>query len=202
MTEIRVKRKAPMWPWIAGLLLLVLVAWVAFSAFGDDEPETEQAATERPAAPVGAARTGASGAMQQPVQEYLTFARGGTDLSPGRDHAYTAEGIQRLGAALQAHIEQNASSAETRARFQRFNEAAERIQAAPKSNIHARIVREAFTSAVDVFESAKIEAGDLTTLRRTASSIVAETPLLEQADRVRQFFRESADALERAARRS
>lgn len=64
------------------------------------------------------------------------------------------------------------------------------------------MVRDVFTSAVDVFESARIDAGDVSRLRATASSISAERPLLDQVDGVRQFFRDSADALERAAQRS
>lgn len=199
MTEIRVERKAPVWPWIAGLVVLVLVAWLAFGAFGDDEPATEQGAIGRPAGEPSAVATDEA---PQAVQEYVAFARGTTELSPGRDHAYTAEGIQRLRTALSAHIAQNANDPETRTRFERFSEVAERIQKDPSSDVHANVVREVFTSAVDVFESAKMEAGDVTNLRRTASSIVADQPLLDQADRVRQFFRQSADALERAARRS
>lgn len=202
MTEIRVERKAPIWPWIAGILLLILVVWLAFGAFGDDEPTIEEAAIDRPVNPAGDARTGAAGGVPQAVEAYIAFARGTTDLSPGPDHAYTAEGIRRLRDALRAHIEQNANAADTRARFERFNEVAERVQKDRGSNVHANVVREVFTSAVEVFESAKIEAGDVTNLRRTASSIAADTPLLEQTDRVREFFRQSADALERAARRS
>lgn len=216
MTEIHVEKKAAVWPWIVGLLLLVLVAWVAFGMLNDDDRAAEQAVIVPPvdravdprtndALPAGrndALPAGTNDALSQPVQEYLSFARGTTELAPGLDHEYTAEGIRRLTEALGAHVGQNPDNAEMRARFERFRELAGRVQKDPQSTGHANAVRAVFTSAADVFESARIEAGDVSGLRQTASSIEADQPLLEQTDRVRQFFRQSADALERAARQS
>ena len=200
MTEIHIERKAAVWPWIVGLLLLALAVWVVLGMMGDEQDTTEQMATEAPAeAP--AAGAGRSGAVPQAVQDYAAFARSST-MSPGRDHEYTAEGIRRLTAALQAHVEQNANDTQTKERFERFRAVAERIQKDPQSTAHSNMVRDAFTSAVDVFESAKVDAGEVTNLRQTASSIAPDQPLLDQSERLTQFFRQSAETLERAARRS
>jgi hypothetical protein len=84
-------------------------------------------------------------------------------------------------------VEQNANDTETRNRFDRFRQAAERLQQDPQSGAHAGTVRDVFTSAVEVFESSRIDAGDVSRLRQTAASISADQPLLEQSETVKQF---------------
>ena len=203
MTEIRIKRRSPMWPWILGVLLLAVVAWMLIAMMTGREPATEQAVVQRPEE--GAQRdqpTATSGRVPAALEDYSAFAAGAEKVSPGREHEYTAEGIRRLSTALAAHVEGNASGAETRERFQRFEQAADRLQRDPKSTEHSRMVRDVFTSAVDVFESGRVDAGDVSRLREIATSISPDGQLLEQTDRVKEFFSQSADALQRAARRS
>ena len=194
MAEINIEKKGtPMWPWILGVLLLLVVGWIAIGALNDDEPVVEQAAVQQE----GTAGTAGS-AVPAAVQDYAAFANDPAEPSVGRDHEYTAEGIRRLSAALETFVEQNAADTETRNRFDRFRQAAERLQKDPQSGAHAGTVRDVFTSAVDVFESGKIEAGDVSRLRQTATSISADQPLLEQTQTVKQFFSQSAEALQRA----
>ena len=198
MAEINIeKKRSTVWPWILGLALLLVVGGIAITTMNDDEPVVEQAASQREGA-VGTA----GGAVPAAVQEYSAFASEPGQASMGRHHEYTAEGIQRLSAALGAVVEQRAGDTETRNRFDRFRQSAARLQQDPQSNAHAGTVRDVFTSAIDVFESARIDAGDVSRLRQLATSISADQPLLEQTDTVKQFFSQSADALRRAAQRS
>lgn len=48
MAEIRVepKSKTPIWPWIIGILILLGLIWLLMDAFGEDEPELEEAPIE------------------------------------------------------------------------------------------------------------------------------------------------------------
>lgn len=42
MADINVERKGPsIWPWIVGLIVLALLAWLLMSVLGDDEVERE-----------------------------------------------------------------------------------------------------------------------------------------------------------------
>lgn len=208
MAEIDIQRRPPIWPWIIGALALVVLAFIVVGLVRDDDPPREEAALQRPVeapserpADQGTDRssTGTSGTVPRAVQEYSEFAAGQEDLSPGREHEYTAEGIRRLSAALAAHVEQHAGDAATQARFERFRTLADRLQANPRSGEHAGMVQDVFTSAVEVFESAQIAAGDVSGLRQTALSVSPDQSLLDQTSRVKQFFRQSAEALERAA---
>jgi hypothetical protein len=207
MAEIRIEKRPPVWPWILGVLLLLVVGWIAIGALNDDEPVMEEAAVQQPVTdPVAPQREGTVGTagatVPAAIQDYAAFASETAEPSVGREHAYTAEGIRRLSASLGAFVEQNADDTETRDRFDRFRQSAERLQKDPQSTEHAGTVREVFTSAVDVFESGRIDAGDVSRLRQTATSISADQPLLEQTDTVKQFFSQSAEALRRAAQGS
>ena len=199
MVEIHIeKKRSPVWPWFLAVALLLVVGWIAMDALRDDDPAViEQAGLERE----GTAGT-AGAAVPAAVQDYVVFANESAQPSVGREHEYTAEGIRRLSAALGAFIERGADDTETRTRFDRFRQSAERLQQDPQSTEHAGTVRDVFTSAVDVFESGRIDAADVSRLRQTATSISADQPLLEQTDTVKQFFRQSAEALRRAAERS
>lgn len=197
MAEIRIEKRSPIWLWILGVLVLLVVGWIAIGALTDEEPVVEQAAVQ----PEGTVGT-AGAAVPAAVQDYAAFANEPAQPSMGREHEYTAEGIRRLSAALGAFVEQNANDTETRNRFDRFRQAAERLQQDPQSGAHASTVRDVFTSAVDVFESGRIDAGDVSRLRQTATSISADQPLLEQSETVKEFFSQSSEALQRAAQRS
>ncbi len=48
MAEIKVERKnkAPIWPWIIGILVLLAIIWFLIEAFEDEEPVYEEAEVE------------------------------------------------------------------------------------------------------------------------------------------------------------
>lgn len=197
MTEIKIEKRSSPWPWILGVLAVALVAWVAFAAMRGDDADPQYAAVIDEGLPDA---TGTTGTVPAAVDELSAFAAGPDDMTPGRDHEYTAEGIRRLSAALNAVVEHNGNDAESRSRFDRFRQSAERLERDPQSGQHAGTVRDVFTSAVDVMESSRVDAGDVSRLRQTASSISADEPLLDQADAVKRFFSQSAEALSRATR--
>ena len=199
MDEIHVERKsASIWPWLLALAAVIAVVLIWVAVRDDAQPEQDAAAVaEAPGAP-RAATTGPGGGA---VGEYLAFAgveAGSDPPEMGRDHEYTAEGIRRLGAALNELVDRN-GNAESRSRFERFREAASRIQQDPTSAQHANLVREAFTRAADVIGSLEntTSAGRLQSI---AESISPDQPLLEQREKVQTFFRESAEAIRTAAR--
>ena len=106
-------------------------------AAADNEPTEATTAETRPSddTPIGTA-----GVPTTPIREYLQFsgvATGGEVPPPmGRDHAYTAEGIRKLDAALASLVEQKRDS-DARAALDGFQDVAERIQKDPTSTEHA-----------------------------------------------------------------
>ena len=117
----------------------------------------------------------------------------------GRDHAYTAEGIRKLDAALASLVEQKRDS-DARAPLDGFQDVAERIQKDPTSTEHAGQVRDAFTRAVEVLASLDA-AASTGQLRSIVESIDADRPLLEQRDQVQSFFREAGRVIQTTTKR-
>jgi hypothetical protein len=187
------KTPQPIWPWIVGVLALLLIVWIWAApsenqVTGESEPTTDGSSSE----PVETTEL-----PSEPVRVYQQFSgviAGGGDIPEmGVDHAYTADGIRKLAAALESLAAENAD-ADTRAKLEQFRRDADRLQEDPKSTGHAKIAREVFISAVDVMAS--IEAGPpATDLRALAESIDPNQPLLGQRDKVRSFFRESAQVI-------
>ncbi len=202
LAEIDIKRKAPsIWPWIAALALAAVIAviWIWAAAGDRDERPQEQAVVEPAERPAG---TNGVAAPAGALGDYVDFARtpeGGDqrgDMGPG--HEYTAERIRKLAAALESQVERT-PGAEARASFDRFREVADRIQRDPASGMHATLVREAFVRAAEVIDSFE-NAPQTDDLRATAGSIDPDQPLLDQREKVHNFFRQSAEALQATAR--
>jgi hypothetical protein len=194
MAEINIARKRPVWPWIVGVAAVIaaMFVWAAVT----EGPARDVVLYDRysPAGTTGAAR----GA----VDDYLAFAGiGGAAENPamGLEHDYTAEGIRKLSAALQNLVDDD-GDADSREKFDRFRQAADRIQQDPASLGHADQVRNAFTMAADVIESLD-DVPSAATVRSAAESIDPGQPLLEQKEKIRNFFRESARAIQTASRR-
>ena len=196
MAEINVERKSPSpWIWVLPLIAIVALVWFWAAAGGDDdEVSREVAGGVTPGAAVG------TGGGEGAVEQYVAFAApqdGAGAPQVGRDHAYTAEGLRKLGAALGSVTEREGDS-DSRQAFERFREVADRIQQDPLAASHADQVREAFTRAATVIDS--FERGPQQDLRAIAESIEPNRPLLEQQERVQRFFRESAQAIQNAGR--
>lgn len=196
MAEINIHRKAPLWPWIVGIAALFAVIFV-WAGVTDDGPTDDIAATG-----YGNRPTGTAGGARGAVDDYLAFAGIGAAASTapdmGREHEYTAEGLRKLSAAINALVTRDGDG-DSRTKFDGFRQAADRIQQDPASLDHANQVRDAFMKAADTIAS----LDDVTMadqVRSAAQAIDADKSLLEQREAVRNFFRESARAIQSAAR--
>lgn len=206
--DIQEKRGTPIWPWILGiiaLLVLVGVIWAVMQT-GDD----------RDAAPMGADTVLAPEDTLAPaadredgaVADYLEFSRqpDEADVDMGRQHQYTEEGLQQLVAALDEVIRRDTVGQQPlEERLDLVRERAERITEDPASPEHSGQVREAFTEAAALIEAVRDRRAPdqpavdqhVDATRDAAESIDPGTPLLEQRETVHRFFRESAEALDR-----
>ncbi len=198
MAEINVQRKGPgAWPWIIGVLTLVLVGWAVIAMMDRDRDDPEAAATGRAIPPNEPAPvTTAGSATPAAVAEFVTFAEAPASSQAGVGHEYAADGIRRLTAALRAIVEDGPDRPRARERFAEFQQKADRIQDDPQSLGHARQVRDVFTSAADAIsalqEARWPDASDLqnhiTRVRTAAERVDANRPLLDQTSAVKTFF--------------
>jgi hypothetical protein len=206
--DIQKKQRGPVWPWVLGAVLLLAAVGLLLVFVGQDDPTVTE---PRPtAAPVDLERPGvdpvrpANGA----VEAYLEFGREPeeVDVDMGRHHEYTQEGLQRAVAALDEVIRADTvGQRPLEERLDRVRDRADRITRDPASPEHANQVREAFTEIADLMEDVRgrrvpdqppVEERVRAT-REAAEAIDPGTPLLEQREAVRRFFRESGQALDR-----
>jgi ABC-type nickel/cobalt efflux system permease component RcnA len=201
MAEINIERKErPIWPWIIGILVLLLLIWLIWRAASTDEiaPADETAVTDTiPRDTVEDERTGDA------VNQYMNFVN---QESPemGREHDYTSNGIRRLADALEEIVqEQNLSGdIEINQKRQDLRNKADRIQQDATSTQHANTIRDAFTSATDLMQSIQEKnfpglGQDVEQARQSAQAVDPGTQTLEQRDKIKQFFRDAGNVVEK-----
>ncbi len=202
MAEINVQRKDPgAWPWILGVLALVLVGWAVIAMMDRDRDDPEVAETGRatpPSEPTPAATTGST--IPAAVAAFLTFAEAPTGSQVGVGHEYAADGIRRLTAALKAVVDNGPDRPRARERFAEFQQKADRIQGDPQSLGHAGQVRDVFTSAAvaisalqeDRWPDASELQNQIAQVQTAAERVDADRPLLDQTSAVKTFFDRAA----------
>ncbi|HEV2148041.1 MAG TPA: hypothetical protein VGR37_11615 [Longimicrobiaceae bacterium] len=211
MADIDIERKSggSIWPWLLGLLALLLIGWLLWEMFDDDEAEVLEpaAAVVEPAPEPGVAPVAAGAAVVPPaVEQYMTTCAPRDAASMSMDHQYTSDCIQRLVASVDAVLQNpEMTGVNVQAQLQDARQAAERLVQTPETSTeHAGMVRNAFTSVATLinaiqdqrFPALDAQAGQL---EQTAQSVQPGQQLLNQRDAVQNFFRQAGDVLQRMA---
>jgi hypothetical protein len=224
VAEIPIQHKEghSIWPWILGLIVLLLVIWFIFGNRGgttvaSTAETTASTAAGAVAAPgdtvpgayTGAA-TGAAGAAGMSAAGGAATATAGAPpavadfdnwiatADSSRDeatqHAYTAGGLNRLAAALASLGASGPQLDSVRAK------ASTLASSSSTSAKHADEARSAFLAAAAVFDSlATSHPGlDATKVRSAAMAMKPGAHLLDQKDHVQAFFEAARDALRSA----
>lgn len=219
MAEIDLQRKRgrAWWPWILGLLVLLLLFWVVAEVLTPDmEPDTADMSpdtVETPAAVVvvpareyGTAEE-ARAALPGSVREYEeSCTRAGAEPADmGRQHEFTVNCMQLMAASFDAAIQSDTiGDMALDERVEAFRSSAERLaQSDPAGRTHADIVAESMRSAADLLTTLREErlpedqeiAGATEQVREASESMTSDEPMLEQQDTVEEFFQAMGTAL-------
>ena len=202
MAEIHLQRKRPgIWPFVIAALALVLLVWAAAALLRDDHDYASGTAESVPQAPDMVPTSGVADAPAPAVAAFLQFADESGESAGGPAHDYTATGMRRLSAAIDAIVEQKGiGSQNVRHHLEAFRQTAQKIQANPGARNHADQVRDAFMNAANLMSTMQQDRwgddtemrNELDEVRAAAAAIEARRPLLEQTDRVREFFDRAA----------
>jgi hypothetical protein len=171
-------------PMVAAIAVIAAVAgslW--FQTREDRAPEPMAQAAVAAAEPVEVAA--APPPTSAAERAFLEFSRAEPPPELTLDHAYTAEGLRRLAAAVAVAGE----SALWRDRARRLEAAAAELGEDEASLEHADVAREAFIDAADWL--------GVPEARTAAEAISPDDPLREQKDRVIGYFHAVAQSLER-----
>lgn len=202
--DIQEKRR-PVWPWIVGLLGLVLVFWVATDELVDDGdgPSTIAPATEEQAIePVEPAMTHEPAEVTRLADECTVLVDPGDDAA--LDGSYIEECIGHLTSAIDAVIDHNAlNRAELSVELGSYRNSAEQFAENTDSPERSGRIEEVFDGAAALIariEDTSNETGDLVERRSAivqaaADAFSADRAVADQRAEIDRFFREAAAAL-------
>ena len=187
MTEIKIEKKKPVWPWV--LLLFGLLAAVWFLFLRNDQT-----------APVETADKTAlidEHENNNIVAAYVSFINADTNTM-SIDHAFTSEALTKLTDAVDAMA--NETGYDVKADIDKAKQYAADITKDPMSTTHADKIRnadEVLGTALQNLQQAKYptlsaEAADV---KSAAMEIKTEILTLDQRDAVKSFFKKAADLL-------
>lgn len=211
MADIDVERRSgsKWWLWLLGLLLLALLAWALLELLDDDEPEVAAVVDPAPVAPVAPVVDPVAPAVTPAaVSTYIsqcTEIQGADPADMGAEHQFTVNCLQQLREAMAAMIAgQPVPNTDVSGQLDRYTGAVQVLQDSPvESTQHANLTRAAAERAAEVisgiqtawFSTDSPVQGAASAVQQAAQGIEPTTPMLEQRESVRGFFRDAGNAL-------
>jgi hypothetical protein len=187
MTEIKIEKKKPVWPWILLALGLLAAAWFFFFRNDKDEPM----------------ETSENNALidvhenNSVVATYVTFINSDTNTM-SLDHAFTSEALTKLTDAVDAMATE--VGYDVKVDIAKAKQYADEITKDPLVTTHADKIKsaaEVLSTSLQNMQQAKYPglSNEATDVKNAASAIIPETLTLDQRDAVKSFFRKAADLL-------
>ena len=191
MTEIKIEKKKPVWPWILLVLGLLVAAWFLFIRNDNAEPVATADETADETALIDVREN------NNIVTAYVTFIDADT-ATMGLDHVFTSEAFTKLTNAVDAMATE--AGYDVKADIAKAKQLAEEITNDPMATAHADKIRsgaDALSTCLQKIQQAKypslgVEATDV---KSASSAIHPETLTLDQRVAVKSFFRKAADLL-------
>lgn len=194
MTEIKIEKKKPVWPWI--LALLVVAAVVFFVFFWDKEPVQDviQENTETTTATTDQTTTTPNSA----VTAYVDFIRG-SEQNMELDHEFSNEALTKLIAATESKAAD--LNYDISANMSQVREHAQHITEDPYETTHANSISQAAVTLGGTLQGMQQQAypelaDQADRVNAAANAIDPNQLTLDQKDAVKTFFNEAAVLLE------
>ena len=195
MAEIKIEKKAPVWPWILAIIIIAALL-LYFLVFNDDKGETVVVGTERDTTEQ-VTEDDQNITNDGAVAEYVQLIT--SDRAMGLDHEYTNEAFESLRNAIEARAEQ--VGYDISADMEQIKDHRDHITNDPYETTHANHIRGAamvLTNAMQNLQRAHFPnvTDKMEEVRKAADSIDANTLTLEQKSAVKSFFDKSAELLQ------
>lgn len=215
MADINIERKkAPVWPWIIGLIILLLLIWLVVRWMGDRDAvpvvATDTAVVDTVGTLTGVTDTAttATSGVPNEVREYTLrcqVAEGTTPETAGLEHEWTRTCLDLLARSISAVASQRAADANLTQRLDTVRQQIDSIrQSDPTSVQHSNQAREAAIASAEALGSmqqafagtSQQVQSSVENARAAAQQIRGTEALLNQKDTLTRFFREAGNALE------
>ena len=192
MTEIKIEKKATIWPWIiVGLLILAVVLYLLF--FRNNNNNNTVVANTDTTALIDTHEN------NDTVVSYLTFIKADT-TKMALDHAYTSEAIMKLVAATRAMAGE--ANFTIKADLDKAEDDANQITKNPMATNHANLIKDAamhIGTALQNLQHTKYPSlnSEADAVTSAASGINPDVLTLDQKPVVQSFFDKAGDLLQK-----
>ncbi|PIY09116.1 MAG: hypothetical protein COZ18_08705 [Flexibacter sp. CG_4_10_14_3_um_filter_32_15] len=206
MAEIKIEqKKAPIWPWLLGLLLLMLVGVGVYFAVKGDSPETteEVVANEIPENEILPEETAETNNLPAAVNDFILFANEEKQYADGEmeiHHQYTSDAIRKMGSALVVLADKKGMADQMNVQdlSTKLNAAADNIQENWKETDHADYIRNAFLQVSGALNQLA-DGSTNESLKQAAKDIDPNKLTLDQKADVKKFIAETASVMKQLA---
>ncbi|EMY82711.1 hypothetical protein pgond44_01275 [Psychroflexus gondwanensis ACAM 44] len=202
MTEIKIEKKKPVWPWILLVLVLLIVAFAAWFFFirnDNAEPVATSNETTDETADEIVDETSLIDINENNniVASYVTFINA-DNATMGLDHVFTSEAFAKLTNAVDAMATE--VGYDVKADIAEAKQLVDEITNEPMAAAHADKIRSGanvLSTCLQNIQQAKYSglSAEAADVKSAASAINPETLTLNQRDAVKPFFRKAADLL-------
>lgn len=206
MAEIKIEKKSPIWPWILlGVIILGILIYVFASDDDDDNRDGNRDNTEQPINERNRENSGQpmnslpDNPNNSSVVAFVTFIEEDPDQM-GLDHEFTNEALAKLTNATRSMADK--VGYDSQKDMQQVRTLAEKITNDPFETTHANSIKEAADVLAQVLQNIQQVAfpglaGDADNVKNAATDIDTDILTLDQKEDVKNFFKESADLLEK-----
>lgn len=196
MAEIKIKKKAPIWPWILGLLIIGAIVY--FLVFADDSTDdVDDVTTTNTEQPMDQDEMNNSNDLRNvsEINDYNSYV---SNPDMDVDHEYSSEALTKLIAATSATA--NGLDIDINADMSAANSLANEIKNDPESLKHANKIKETaqkIAQALKTIQSEKFPqfSSQYAEVETAVSNINVDTPTLDQKNAVKAFFNKAGNLL-------
>ena len=197
MAEIKIKKKAPIWPWIVGALVVALLVYLL--VFNDKDDDVDDMVvvdeTEQVVVPDTVDNTSPD-VRNSEIDEYNMYVTDQNNMD--MSHEYSSNALTKLIAATKATA--NNLGVDVNADLSEADKKANEITDNPESLKHANMIKDAaqkITNALKTIQTEKFPDLDsqYKEVETAVSNIDAKKATLDQKDAIKGFFGKASNLL-------
>ena len=199
MAEIPIekRKKRTIWPWILGIVVVLVLIWV----LADNNVEVEDGTAFRQDENVMTDKNDNTMAQQEDgrVEQFIQYVEdNGNEIS--QNHEYTRQGLLFLADALDELHNRIGSTAEN-LNTEEIRTKAQSLTENVTSSDHANTIKDAFLTAANAVQRLQTQYfpnmnADTDELSESANELEGNELATEQGDKIEKFFEKAADKLD------
>lgn len=195
MAEINIEKKSPKWPWI--LLAIIIIGVIIYLfAFNEEDEDNEVITEETTEEPLDTRQNALNNGT---VAAFVSLIEQDPDPM-GLDHEFTNEALSKLIDATQSMA--NEINYDIQRDIDQVETLAQKITEDPFETTHANSIKEAAGILAQSLQNMQQKsfsglANEADQVKSAATDIQVDVLTLDQKEQVKNFFRESADLLDK-----